>query len=136
MHSLDEPDGLIVGWKASPALLNHGSAEGRVAVLAGLARYWIGSSGLARSWITASDGLTITVGALAGLASVVVALPTVAPTTDRATELYESARGQELLTADQAATVEQFHGRLRAGERWVALLLLVADTAMAVAQYR
>ena len=29
MYSLDEhPDGIIVGWKSSPALINHGSAEG------------------------------------------------------------------------------------------------------------
>lgn len=110
-------------------------ASGMIAVLAGLGLYWIVSGGLARTWITSPYGLTITVGALAGLASVAVAFPTVARTNDRATELYETVSEQEGLTAEQAATVEQLHGRLRTGERLVALLLLVAVTAMGVAQY-
>lgn len=110
-------------------------ASGMLAVLAGLALYWIVSGGLAWSWITSTYGLTITVGALAGLASVVVAFPTVARTNDRATELYETVRERNELTDEQAATVEQLHDRLRTGERLVALLLLVAVTAMGVAQY-
>lgn len=110
-------------------------ASGMLAVLAGLALYWIVSAGLAWSWITSPYGLTITVGALAGLASVVVAFPTVARTNDRATELYETVREQNELTDEQAATVEQLHDRLRIGERLVALLLFVAVTAMGVAQY-
>lgn len=110
-------------------------ASGVVAVLAGLALYWIVSGGLHPSWITSAYGLTITVGAAAGLASMGVAVPMIGLTNNRAGELYEEVRDDEGLSPEQAATVEQLRTRLKRGERLVAALLAVAVLSMATAQY-
>lgn len=110
-------------------------ASGIVGILAGLWLYWIVSDGLNPSWMTSPYGLTITIGAVAALAGFAVAVPTVAMTNERSKELYNELQGGRDLTEDDAATIEHLYHRLRRGERWMSVLLLIAVVAMGVAQY-
>lgn len=109
--------------------------SGIVSVLAGLILYWFVSGGLTPGWIMSSYGATITVGAVAGIASFAVAVPLIGLTNDRAVELFEEVQGQDELTDDQAETVERLRTRLKTGERWHGVLLAIAVLAMATAQY-
>lgn len=110
-------------------------ASGIVAVLAGLVLYWIVSSGLNLAWITSSYGVTITIGAFAGLLAMAVAVPLVGVTNNRSVDLYEEVRDAQALSSQQADTVDRLYRRLRLGERIAALLMVIAALAMAVAQY-
>lgn len=110
-------------------------ASGIVGVIAGAVLYWFVSGGLAMSWITSPYGLTITVGAVAAIAAIVVAFPLVAQPNERSKALYEEFQESGELTAAQAETVETLYWRVRTGERWMSVLLAIAVLAMASAQY-
>lgn len=108
---------------------------GIVGVLAGIVMYWLVSDGLSMAWITSTYGLTITVGALSGLAAIAIAIPFVGLTNNRSVELYESVEDAGQLTEGQAAEVRRLQSRLHTGERAAAVFMVVAVLAMAVAQY-
>lgn len=110
-------------------------ASGIVGIIAGLVLYWIVSDGINPGWVTSPYGLTITVGAVAGLAAVAVAFPMVAQTNERSKELYAELQDGRELTEDDAETIEALYDRLRRGERWMSVLLIIAVLAMAIAQY-
>lgn len=110
-------------------------ASGIVAVAAGLILYWLVSDGLDPTWVTSGYGATITVGAVAGLAAIAVAVPMVGLTNDRAAELHEEVQAADELTDDHVETMATLRARLRRGERLTALLLAIAVLAMAIAQY-
>lgn len=109
--------------------------SGIVGVLAGVVMYWIVSDGLTMAWITSTYGVTITVGAVAGLIAIAVAIPFVGLTNNRSVELYEETSGAEELTEEQIAEVGRLRSRLHRGERLAALFMLIAVLAMATAQY-
>lgn len=109
--------------------------SGIFAVLSGLLLYWEVSGHLSLSWIMSPYGMTITVGAIAGLASMAVAVPMLGMTNNRVSALYEETQGNDTLTDDQRREVTKLEGRLKRGERGVAILLAIAALAMGVAQY-
>lgn len=130
-----EPERTLERLAEYASMSNVVGGAGFVGVLAGLALYWIVSGGLAMRWITSPYGMSITVGAVAALAAIVVAFPTVARPNDRAEALYEEYRESGELTANQAETVETLYGRIQSGERLISVLLGIAVVAMASAQY-
>lgn len=109
--------------------------SGIVGILAGLALYWIVSGGLTIAWITSTYGLTITVGGVAALLAVAVAIPFIGFTNNRSVELYETVKDADQLTDEQAAEVSRLRSRLETGERAAAVLMVIAVLAMATAQY-
>lgn len=109
--------------------------SGIIGVLAGFVMYWIVSGGLDMSWITSTYGLTITVGAVAALVAMAVAVPYVGLTNNRSVELYEEVQDAGDLTADQVAEVDRLRSRLRTGERVAGAFMVLALVAMASAQY-
>lgn len=110
-------------------------ASGIVGILAGLWLYWIVSGGLNPNWVTSPYGLTITIGAVAALAAFAVAVPMVAMTNERSKELYDELQAGRDLTEADATTIENLYNRLRKGERWMSVLLMIAVLAMGIAQY-
>jgi uncharacterized membrane protein len=109
--------------------------SGVVSVVAGLLLYWEVSGGLRAAWISSPYGLTITVGAVAGLVAVVVGAGLVGLTNNKVEALAEAVDHGAGLTDGQAAQLEAYRARILRGERLVAALLLVAVLAMATAQY-
>lgn len=109
--------------------------SGIVGILAGLVMYWLVSGGLDVAWITSTYGLTITVGGVAGLLAVAIAIPFIGFTNNRSVELYDEVKHAEEMTDDQAAEVRRLRSRLHTGERAAAVFMLLAVLAMATAQY-
>lgn len=109
--------------------------SGIVGILAGLILYWIVSDGLDMAWITSTYGVTITVGAVAGLIALAIAVPLVGLTNNRSVALYEEVENADQLTEEQETEVERLRARLHNGERAAAVFMVIAVLAMAMAQY-
>lgn len=108
---------------------------GVVAVLTGLVMYWTVSGGLQLGWIGSPYGLTITVGAVAGLFAFTAGAGLVGLTNNKVEAMATDVASGGGLTDDQSAVLGTYRHRIRRGERLVAVLLLVAVLAMATAQY-
>lgn len=130
-----DPERTIQRMAEYDRMSNMVGASGIVGILAGLWLYWIVSGGLNPNWVTSRYGLTITIGAVAALAGFAVAVPMVAMTNERAKELYDELQAGRALSEDDAATIENLYNRLRKGERWMSVLLMIAVLAMGIAQY-
>jgi uncharacterized membrane protein len=105
-------------------------------VLAGLLLYWIDSSGLQLSWITTPVGLGFTVGSIAGLAAMILGAAVARPTAGKMAEL-----GKAMQTAgkppspEQVAQMKKYQETMTSISLWVAVLLVVTVTFMAIARY-
>lgn len=109
--------------------------SGLFSVIAGLLLYWSVSGGLSSGWVQSPYGLTITVGAVAGILAFVAGAVLVGLTNNNVEALAERVEPGSELTDEQATLVVQYRSRILLGERTVAALLLVAVLAMATAQY-
>ena len=112
------------------------SIVGGLSVLAGLYLYWVRSGGLNVAWITSPEGISISLGALTGL----IALLWGGLVTGRATRRLaaldsEVAAAAGPPTEAQQADMAALQGRLRTGNRLVALLLTLSLVFMSLAEY-
>lgn len=105
-------------------------------VLAGIALYWRASLGFQIAWMIAPSGLTLTIGALAGLIASGEGQFIIAPTTARMQALakeMQAASGPP--KPEQIAEMEKLQMRLgQAGVR-SAILLVISVVGMAIARY-
>jgi hypothetical protein len=107
-----------------------------LAVLAGVAMYSMSLAAGGAHWASTGMGITLSVGALAGVLAAVTGIGILGPTGIRIGKLgQEIAAGGGPPSAEQAARMEGLGQRLRIGLRWTASLLFVAVVAMAVARY-
>jgi uncharacterized membrane protein len=105
-------------------------------VLAGLWLYWRASLGFALAWILAPSGLTLTIGALAGILGAVVGGAGTGRTSARMAALGRAmqAAGGPPQPA-QLAEMQALQARLRQVGVWNAVLLVIAVAGMAMARY-
>lgn len=105
-------------------------------VLAGIWLYWIFSGGFQVSWITSGRGLSLTIGAVAAIVTLSLALAVTKPTL-----LRMGALGQEIQQAggppkpEQMAAMQVLQRRLAVAGRTGAILLVIAIIGMSVARY-
>ena len=107
-----------------------------LSTLAGLALYWRASLGLQLAWILAPSGLTLTIGAVAGILAAIMGAMVNAPTATRMSALakeMESAGGPP--KPEQIAEMQKLQVRLGQAGVWAAVLLVIASAAMAIARY-
>ncbi|HEX5936670.1 MAG TPA: hypothetical protein VFZ75_03105 [Actinomycetota bacterium] len=123
----------LVGKKrATEAIL---SAAG-LTILAGALMYWRVSDGLDADWIATAPGVSLTVGALCGIAAFVVGVTVVRPTTYGMLAVgREVAEGGGPPTPEQQARLQALQARARTTGRIIVPLLVVAVAAMAAARY-
>jgi uncharacterized membrane protein len=104
--------------------------------LAGIVLYWRASVGFQIAWILAPSGFTFTIGALAGIITIVIGQLVNAPTAARM-----SALAKEMQSAgappkpDQIAEMQKLQTRLGQAGVITAILLIIASAAMAIARY-
>lgn len=108
---------------------------GMVSVAAGLLLYWEVSGGLRLGWVRSPYGLTITVGAVAGLLAFGVGAGLVGMTNNKIEAMAADVGREDGLSDEQSTALEGYRDRILLGERLVATLLFVAVLAMATAQY-
>ncbi len=104
--------------------------------LAGLWLYWRASVGFVIPWILAPSGLTLTIGALAGILAAILGSVVMSPTAKRMAELgkaMQAAGGPP--QPEQLAAMGALQARLHRAGLWDAALLIVSVTGMAVARY-
>jgi uncharacterized membrane protein len=140
-----QPSARELGPAASP-LMMHLSQKKRLpditlgaaglTILAGLLMYWRVTDGLDADRIGSAYGVSITVGAIAAIAAVVLGASVVRPSM-----LAAGAIGREVAASggppapEQAAQIQALQGRVRAAGNAIVPLLVVAVAAMAAARY-
>jgi uncharacterized membrane protein len=100
-------------------------------VTAGFVMYWIDSKGFQSTWILSPGPLTLTIGAIAGIAAAVVGLFVQRPTLLRMTALQQQiqqAGGQP--TPEQAAELKKLQVRFTNASRWAVVLMVIAVIGM------
>ncbi|MGH2626133.1 MAG: hypothetical protein ACRDHY_05730 [Anaerolineales bacterium] len=112
------------------------SAAAGINVLTGLVMYERVSGGYSEAWLMTGRGLALTFGAWAGLIAFVVGILVSGRAGRRMGELGKAlqASGQPP-SADQQEEMKRLQGRISAGGRWVAILLVIAVLGMSSAQY-
>ncbi len=107
-----------------------------LSALTGILLYAALTDGFKLDWLSSGRGLILTIGALAGLIAWLVGSLAMAPTGRRLSKLIESisaAGGPP--SAEQAASLQALRGRQGQYGFWLAVLLAVAVTGMAIAEY-
>ena len=103
---------------------------GTVSVVSGGLLVCVLSKGSIAGWLHSGLGETYTLGALTGLAAVVISISVNLPTANRLSDLAAASPGSL-----QPVPAQALASRLALGTRAVAVLLIVATSAMAVARY-
>jgi uncharacterized membrane protein len=104
--------------------------------LAGLWLYWRASVGFAIPWILAPSGLTLTVGALAGILAAILGSAVTGRTAGKLSELGKAmqAAGGPPQPA-QLAEMQALQRRLQQASIWGSVLLVISVAGMAMARY-
>jgi hypothetical protein len=105
-------------------------------ILSGLALYWKDSNGFQSAWMRSGPGVVFGLGAVLGIAGGIVGMSTSAPAGRRLAAVTTAlkARGGPP-TAEELAEIQRLQARVRVAGQVVAVLLVLATTAMAVARY-
>jgi hypothetical protein len=106
-------------------------------ILAGLLMYWRVSGGLDPDWIGTAPGLTLTVGAVCGIAAFALGLSVVRPTIRETLAIGReiAASGGGPPSPDQGARLQALQRRSKDVGRVIVPLLVVAVVGMAAARY-
>ena len=140
-----QPAARELGPAASPLMMNLAQKRrmpdvilgaAAVTVLAGVLLYWDVSNGLDGEWIGSSYGIAITVGALCGIAAVILGASIVRPSMLAMAEIgREVAASGGPPSDEQAIRIQVLQARARSIGAVIVVLLIVAVAAMAGAQY-
>jgi uncharacterized membrane protein len=103
---------------------------GTLTVLSGLVLYWRMSGGNPPGWMRSRYGMTLSIGALAGIGALGIGWFVSRPTFRRLGALTATPP-----SPDQQAEIQRLHDRLTGAVRWVAVLLSVAVLTMALARF-
>lgn len=108
---------------------------GSVTVLAGICLMWIDSNGFLPAWFAGPMGIVISIGALAGIGTLVVGIRTalLVSRLDRLVSAIEAGGGPP--DAAHMAQVQAMGARLKASSRAGAIQGAIAVLCMAVARY-
>lgn len=108
-----------------------------VSILSGVALFYRDSSGFSSDvWMHSGPGLAYSVGGTLAIITAIIGAAVTAPTAKRmqAVGAAVMARGGPP-TAEETAEIQRLQSRLMNGARWVAGLLTIAASTMAVARY-
>jgi hypothetical protein len=121
---------------AGKRLIDFVLAAGGLTVLAGLLLYWRDSGGLKAGWIGSATGITLTLGALCGIAALAIGGSIVRPTimANLAIGKAVAASGGPP-TPEQSVQLQALQHRAHAAGKAIVPLLIVAVVAMAAARY-
>ena len=107
-----------------------------LAVVTGVLMYWRVSGGLSSAWLKSGHGIALTVGALFALAAMAVGIGLTGRSVGRMAGLGKQMQASgKPPSPDQLAEVKRLQGRIAAGGRATAILLVVTILGMASAQY-
>lgn len=114
----------------------YASAAAGINVLTGLVMYERVSGGYSQAWLVTGRGLAITMGTWAGLIAFVVGYLVSGRAARRMGQMGKTvqASGQPP-SPEQQEEMARLQGRMAAGGRWVAILLVIAILGMSSAQY-
>ena len=132
------PDGMkfLQRLAAKTAYTHAMMGAGLATVVAGLALMWIDSGGFKPAWMGSGMGIVLSVGMLTGLLAAVIGIVVAAVNAKRLGGIANAIEAQGAPpTAEQTAQIAMLKGRLTAGGRWAAVLLLVTVICMAAARY-
>ena len=105
-------------------------------ILAGVLMYWRVSGGLDGDWIGSAEGLSVTIGALCGIAAFSLGLTVVKPTIMATLAIgREVAASGGTPTPEQGAKLQALQKRGKDIGQIIVPLLIVAVAAMAAARY-
>ena len=105
-------------------------------ILAGVLMYWRVSGGLDGDWIGSAEGLSVTIGALCGIAAFSLGLTVVKPTIMATLAIgREVAASGGTPTPEQGAKLQALQKRGKDVGQIIVPLLIVAVAAMASARY-
>ena len=105
-------------------------------ILAGVLMYWRVSGGLDGDWIGSAEGLSVTIGALCGIAAFSLGLTVVKPTIMATLAIgREVAASGGTPTPEQGAKLQALQTRGKDVGQIIVPLLIVAVAAMAAARY-
>jgi len=112
------------------------SAAAILTIATGLLLYWRDSAGLQAAWVGSAFGLTLTIGALAGVIAFFWGVFRTKPVADRLGELGKTlAAVAGPPSPAQMSEVQQLQAKLTSGARIVAYLLGLTVLTMAAARY-
>ena len=139
------PTAKALGPAAQP-FMDHLSRQRRIGVffpivatltvVAGAFLYWRASAGLSGTWITSPTGLAFTIGALCGIASLILGGVLVGPSIgEQVAVRNELAAGDGVPTDVQRQRLERAEAKMRLADRVDVPLILAAVVLMATARY-
>jgi uncharacterized membrane protein len=104
-------------------------------VASGLLLYWRLSSGLNPNWLTSGPGLSLSLGAIAGLATLVIGITVNRPVSLKLAELGSQAASSGVQPDPETlAQLGQLQSRLEQAGIWASVLLAISVVAMASAE--
>lgn len=111
-------------------------AAGILTVLSGLTLYGLDSAGFQSAWLGSGPGRVFGLGGVFAIGAVIVGMAVNSPAARRLGELTGKVEAAgRAPTPDEVAVLQRLQARLAQGSQWVAVLLVLATTAMAVARY-
>jgi uncharacterized membrane protein len=107
-----------------------------LATVSGLWMFWIDSGRLNSAWLATGTGLALATGGVCGTIAAVIGFTVQFRATTRLEALGKTVQGSGAPpTQAQAQEIQILQGKLRAGGRWTAALLVITVLAMATARY-
>lgn len=105
-------------------------------VLSGLSLYARDSAGFSGAWMRSGTGMVFGIGGTAGILAAIVGMVVAAPAGKRMAALGGQIKASGAPpTPDQVAEMQVLQSRIARGSAAVAVLILIATTAMALARY-
>jgi hypothetical protein len=111
-------------------------AMAMLTIISGVALLMISSAGAPGLWMKSGPGMTYGAGGAMAILAAIIGMVVTSPAAKRA-GMLAAAAGQRggPPTPEQAAEIQRLQNRLAASTKVVAVLVLLATTAMAVARY-
>jgi uncharacterized membrane protein len=106
-------------------------------IISGIELYRRVSGGFNAAWIASGPGTTLTIGAVAGLVAFAIGISVLRPSAKKVGPLVQQAQGLPEGPEREAALgdIQRLRRRMVVAGRWVAGLLVIAVTTMAVFRY-
>ncbi|MBI4790315.1 MAG: hypothetical protein HY782_25055 [Chloroflexi bacterium] len=102
--------------------------------LSGVLMYWRDSGGLQAAWIATNAGIALTIGGAAGIGAWLVGMLVHAPASARLAAIAKEM-GNGAPTPAQIEQIRAVQGKLKQGNAWETVLMVVTLIGMAVARY-